>query len=117
LTSDDHIQELNREFRQIDQPTDVLAFSAQETLLPEGILEVSGVKLLGDIVISVPTALQQAKAQGHKLSDELAWLATHGLLHLLGWDHPDELSLQRMLQQQRDLLAATHLLAEVTHGN
>lgn len=70
----------------------------------------------GDIVISVPTARAQAKAQGHRLSQELAWLASHGLLHLLGWDHPDELSLQRMLQQQRQLLAAIQLDGEVAHG-
>ncbi len=116
LTSDDHIRELNREFRQIDEPTDVLAFAAQEMLAPVGIHEVSGVRLLGDIVISVQTARLQAKAQGHRLSDELAWLASHGLLHLLGWDHPDELSLQRMLQQQRQLLSAIQLGSEVTHG-
>ncbi|MCF2970039.1 rRNA maturation RNase YbeY [Synechococcus sp. Nb3U1] len=116
LTSDDHIRELNREFRQIDEPTDVLAFAAQEMLAPVGIREVSGVRLLGDIVISVQTARLQAKAQGHRLSDELAWLATHGLLHLLGWDHPDELSLQRMMQQQRQLLSAIQLGSEVTHG-
>ncbi|MEN9203629.1 MAG: rRNA maturation RNase YbeY [Thermostichus sp. DG_1_6_bins_120] len=116
LTSDDHIRELNREFRQIDEPTDVLAFAAQEMPAPVAIREVSGVRLLGDIVISVPTARLQARAQGHRLSDELAWLATHGLLHLLGWDHPDELSLQRMLQQQRQLLSAIQLGLEVTHG-
>ncbi|NJK64921.1 MAG: rRNA maturation RNase YbeY [Synechococcaceae cyanobacterium SM2_3_1] len=117
LTTDEHIRDLNREFRQVDQSTDVLAFAAQETLIPVGIKELQLFRLLGDIVISVPTARLQAKARGHKLSDELAWLAAHGLLHLLGWDHPDELSFQRMIHQQRQLLAAIHLHSEVTHGN
>ncbi len=94
----------------------MLAFAAQETLIPVGIVELSVVKLLGDIVISVPTARLQAKAHGHRLSDELAWLATHGLLHLLGWDHPDKFSLRRMLHQQRQLLAAVDLHLEVSHG-
>ncbi|MDX2272550.1 MAG: rRNA maturation RNase YbeY [Cyanobacteriota bacterium] len=116
LTTDQHIQDLNREFRYVDAATDVLAFAAQETLIPIGIRELSVTKLLGDIVISVPTARVQAKANGHKLSEELAWLASHGLLHLLGWDHPDELSLQRMLNQQRLLMAAVHLPSEVVHG-
>lgn len=116
LTSDEHIRQLNREFRHLDEPTDVLAFAAQEMFAPFGIQDITGVRLLGDIVISVPTARAQAKAQGHRLSQELAWLGSHGLLHLLGWDHPDELSLQRMLQQQRQLLAAIQLDGEVAHG-
>ncbi len=116
LTSDEHIRQLNREFRHIDAPTDVLAFAAEETSTPVELQKITGVRLLGDIVISVPTACAQAKAQGHRLSQELAWLASHGLLHLLGWDHPDELSLQRMLQQQHHLLAAIREDLEVTHG-
>ena len=59
---------------------------------------------LGDIIISVDTAFKQAIAQGHPLKTELMWLASHGLLHLLGWDHPDEASLTEMLIQQKALL-------------
>ncbi len=116
LTTDEQIQTLNRQFRQIDTPTDVLAFAAQETLLPAGIREFSMAGLLGDIVISVPTARVQAPLHGHRLSDELAWLASHGLLHLLGWDHPDDLSLQRMLHQQRQMMSWIHLSQESHHG-
>ncbi|MFS8740797.1 rRNA maturation RNase YbeY [Synechococcus sp. O70.2] len=116
LTSDERIRQLNREFRHIDAPTDVLAFAAEEMAAPVEVQKLTGVRLLGDIVISVPTACAQAKAQGHSLSHELAWLASHGLLHLLGWDHPDELSLQRMLQQQQNLLAAIQEDLEVAHG-
>ncbi|MEO0935438.1 MAG: rRNA maturation RNase YbeY, partial [Cyanobacteria bacterium J06641_2] len=59
---------------------------------------------LGDIIVSVDTARKQAIQQGHSLKIELAWLASHGFLHLIGWDHPDEESLQRMLRKQVMLL-------------
>lgn len=116
LTTDEQVQTLNRQFRNVDAPTDVLAFAAQETLLPAGIRELPIAGLLGDIVISVPTARVQAAVHGHRLSDELAWLACHGLLHLLGWDHPDDFALQRMLQQQRQMLQLIHLPQEAHHG-
>ncbi len=104
LTDDTTIQVLNRDYRQIDSPTDVLAFAALESdPLPVEILATEPL-YLGDIVISVPTATKQAIAQAHPLITELAWLAAHGLLHLLGWDHPDENELNRMLAQQEVLL-------------
>ena len=59
---------------------------------------------LGDIVVSVPTARRQALEQEHGLERELRWLVSHGLLHLLGWDHPDADSLAAMLQKQEHLL-------------
>jgi probable rRNA maturation factor len=61
---------------------------------------------LGDIVISVQTAARQAPEHGHSLERELLFLASHGLLHLLGWDHPDDTSLAAMLSRQEQLLAA-----------
>ena len=64
---------------------------------------------LGDIVISLETAAQQSQQQGHSLTVELAWLAAHGLLHLLGWDHPDAASLALMLEQQKILLTKVDL--------
>lgn len=107
LTTDAEIRVLNRQYRHYDQPTDVLAFAALETedMLPEDI-QYSQPLYLGDLVISVDTAWMQAKNQGHTLSEELVWLATHGLLHLLGWDHPDDESLDRMLKQQSKMLKA-----------
>jgi probable rRNA maturation factor len=60
---------------------------------------------LGDIVISLDTAARQASEHGHSLERELLFLASHGLLHLLGWDHPDEASLAAMLSRQERLLA------------
>ncbi|MEL7085604.1 MAG: rRNA maturation RNase YbeY [Cyanobacteria bacterium P01_A01_bin.3] len=102
LIDDERMRALNHQYRDLDTTTDVLAFAAQEADIPGSSEEPS--LMLGDIVISVPTAQRQADEQRHSLSEELAWLASHGLLHLLGWDHPDEESLQQMLQKQRDLL-------------
>lgn len=106
LTGDAEIQCLNAQYRHKNQPTDVLAFATLaanfptldgETFQPEPLY-------LGDIVISVDTANQQAREQNHSLQRELAWLASHGFLHLLGWDHPDDKMLQVMLKQQETLL-------------
>ncbi|WP_009631872.1 rRNA maturation RNase YbeY [Synechocystis sp. PCC 7509] len=105
LTNDAEIRVLNQQYRHQDKPTDVLAFAALEVDFPMTEEMRSHQPLyLGDIVISVDTASRQATEQGHSLQTELAWLATHGLLHLLGWDHPDETSLLQMLDQQAVLL-------------
>ncbi len=110
LTDDAGIRALNSDYRQQDQPTDVLSFAALESLqaLPPEALEEIPLSL-GDIIISVETAQRQAAERSHDPTTELAWLATHGLLHLLGWDHPDEASLSRMLHQQHALLQTVGL--------
>ena len=105
LTNDAEIRIFNHQYREQDKPTDVLAFAALEADFPRNEEMRSQLPLyLGDIVISVDTANRQATEQGHPLQTELAWLATHGLLHLLGWDHPDETSLLQMLERQAVLL-------------
>ncbi len=105
LTTDAEIQDLNTQYRQQDQPTDVLAFAALEVDYPQfDEIQYSLPVYLGDIVISVDMAQRQAHTQGHSLQVELAWLAAHGLLHLLGWDHPNDELLARMLSQQETLL-------------
>lgn len=104
LTDDREIQSLNAEYRHQNQATDVLSFAALEVDFPENPEMQDEPLYLGDIVISVNTAQRQAQQQGHSLPTELAWLAAHGLLHLLGWDHPDEEQLMQMLQQQVKLL-------------
>ena len=101
LTDDATIAELNGNWRQKPEPTDVLSFAALEEALPfsgDPCLE------LGDIIVSVPTARRQAAEHGHALLWELRWLVSHGFLHLLGWDHPDEAQLAAMLQRQEQLL-------------
>lgn len=108
LTTNAEIQGLNAQYRQKDQPTDVLAFAALEVDSPR--LEAIDEPLyLGDIIISVETA--QVQAQGHTLEQELAWLAAHALLHLLGWDHPTEEELLAMLQKQSWLLRQVGIIA------
>ena len=101
FTDDATITALNSTWRQQHQATDVLSFAALEEA-PE-LLEASSVEL-GDIVISLDTARRQASEFGHSLTRELRWLVSHGLLHLLGWDHPNEESLAAMLQLQEQLL-------------
>ena len=107
ITDDRSMAVLNREWRQQEGPTDVLAFAAQEAPLPpEALAELGEVEPLelGDIVVSLETAARQAQDHDHDLERELRFLACHGLLHLLGWDHPDAASLERMLARQELLL-------------
>jgi probable rRNA maturation factor len=109
LTDDATITALNRQWRQRPEPTDVLAFAAQEEAdeylipLPAGL---EAALELGDIVISLETAARQAEEHDHSLAKELLFLASHGLLHLLGWDHPDQASLAVMLARQDRLMAS-----------
>ena len=101
LTNDKKILELNHTWLGQSRSTDVLSFP----IIDETISVVSNECVeLGDIVISVPTAIRQAKENNVDLFRELRWLATHGLLHLLGWDHSDEESLNNMLLIQEQLL-------------
>jgi probable rRNA maturation factor len=111
LVSDAEITELNAEWRQKEGPTDVLAFAAQDEAT-DGSLPMPGngesePLELGDILISIETAARQAPDHGHRLEQELMFLASHGLLHLLGWDHPDEPSLAAMLARQEELVMVT----------
>jgi len=109
ITDDRSIAILNGEWRHQEGPTDVLSFAAQEAPLPPGALAEMGeddeALELGDIVISLETAARQAQDHDHDLAREMLFLASHGLLHLLGWDHPDGASLERMLARQEELLA------------
>lgn len=110
LTNDAEIQDLNAQYRHSDRPTDVLAFAELDGAgsLADPIWQ-SLPLYLGDVVISVDTAVRQATEHGCSRDQELAWLATHGLLHVLGWDHPDETHLEHMLQKQDELLAQVGL--------
>ena len=88
LTDDEHIHALNKKFRGIDRPTDVLSFAFRESDEPE-ILD-SEVEILGDIIISLERAQMQAEEFGHTYLREVIFLTVHGLLHLLGYDHIEE---------------------------
>ena len=101
LTNDKKISELNNTWLGQSKSTDVLSFP----ILDETSFVFSSESIeLGDIVISVPTAIRQAQENNVDLFRELRWLTTHGLLHLLGWDHCDKESLTQMLITQEQLL-------------
>jgi len=106
VTDDAQVQQLNREYRGLDEPTDVLSFSAQETL-PDAAAFVSAPELahyLGDVVIAYPYAAAQAPTFGRFVADELALLAVHGTLHLLGYDHATPAEEEAMWARQAAIL-------------
>ncbi len=108
LTDDDQLKTLNKEYRGVDAPTDVLSFASGETM--PGMSDDE--PYLGDIVISVPTAERQAKQGGHSLKAELQLLTVHGTLHLLGYDHEEPDEKDHMWWAQASILA--QLGAEIT---
>lgn len=101
ITDDIEIQKINSEFRGKDQPTDVISFAYREEPFPlhEGITEE-----LGDLYISIDTALKQAEEYGVTLADELKRLTIHGLLHLLGYDHEKSQEDEKIMTELEDKL-------------
>ncbi|WHX47714.1 rRNA maturation RNase YbeY [Paenibacillus woosongensis] len=118
FVTDEEIHALNREYRGIDRPTDVLSFAMNESVeeeqeivyeLEEG-EELEGFgDMLGDIIISVETAKAQSEEYGHSLNREIGFLFVHGFLHLLGYDHQDEVSEAEMMGKQEAVLAQVGL--------
>lgn len=113
------IHELNREYRGIDRPTDVLSFAMNESVdeEPEILYELEeGQSLddipdvLGDIIISVERAKEQSEEYGHSLEREIGFLFVHGFLHLLGYDHQDEPSEAEMMGKQEAVLSEVGLV-------
>jgi len=98
IGNDALLNRLNLKYRQVDAPTDVLSF-------PSGEVDPDTSNLyLGDIVISLPRALEQASAEGHPLVDELQLLVVHGTLHLLGYDHTEMTDKKSMQAAQDNIL-------------
>ena len=115
LTDNEGIQEINREQRKIDRPTDVLSFPMIEFSEPEEFQLVeehpedyfnqdTGELLLGDIVISVDKVYEQAQEFGHSAERELAFLVAHSMLHLSGYDHEEEAERLVMENKQEEIL-------------
>jgi probable rRNA maturation factor len=98
LTDNARLHELNLNYLGIDSPTDVLSFPASETD-PE-----TGGRYIGDILISIPRAQEQANAAGHPLESEVQLLVVHGVLHLLGHDHAQTEEKRRMWKAQAEIL-------------
>lgn len=110
LTTDRNIRRLNREFRGKNKATDVLSFPAEPLIETQE-------EVAGDLAVSVPTALRQAREQGHALSTELKVLILHGLLHLAGYDHEsDEGEMARLERRLRGRLGLPQGLIERTTG-
>ena len=101
LVSDEEIRVLNRDYREVDRPTDVLSFALAE---PDALADPEAAVFLGEIYVSVETARAQARAARIPLAREVAHLAIHGTLHLLGHDHPSPASRRRMAALEARLL-------------
>jgi probable rRNA maturation factor len=105
FVSNDKIHEINREYRGKDSPTDVISFAMEE--MGEGEIEIVGEgipRFLGDIIISIPKAREQADEYGHSFMRELGFLAVHGFLHLLGYDHMTKEDETEMFSRQKEIL-------------
>ena len=109
LTNDAGIHEINRQMRQVDRPTDVLSFPEFELTpgeLPdeEDADPGTGLIPLGDMVLSMERVAAQAKEYGHSRRRELAYLVTHSVLHLLGYDHLDEGVMKKQMRAREDAI-------------
>jgi probable rRNA maturation factor len=106
--TDEAIQEVNAQYRGKDLPTDVISFALEE--MSEGevaiVAEEGMPTVLGDILISVETAMRQAGEYGHDFKREIGFLALHGFLHLLGYDHMTEEEETKMFGRQKEILAS-----------
>ncbi|WP_213975252.1 rRNA maturation RNase YbeY [Tepidanaerobacter acetatoxydans] len=101
LVDDEYIQKLNRQYRSLDASTDVLSFAMRETVFEEcGSFEFQEEELLGDVVISLEKAKEQAVEYGHSFEREVGFLVVHGILHLLGYDH--EVGEEKVVMRQRE---------------
>ncbi|MGI6778671.1 MAG: rRNA maturation RNase YbeY [Acetivibrionales bacterium] len=118
LTDDRRIKEINMEQRSINRPTDVLSFPIVDMVEGKlgsylGDMDMESRQLLlGDIVISLETAARQAEEYGHTFERELAFLVCHGIFHLLGYDHQDDIQERKMILRQENVLSGLGLNRE-----
>lgn len=95
------IHKINKEYRDKDAPTDVISFALEDD---KTVIEPDGVRILGDIYISIDKVHEQALEYGHSFKRELSFLAVHGLLHLLGYDHMEKSDEEVMFKKQEEVL-------------
>lgn len=100
LTTNDVIHQINKEYRNMDRPTDVISFAYNETE------NVGPVEIVGDIIISIDKVREQAKEFGHTDKREFYYLLTHGMLHILGYDHIIEDEKKVMREKEERYLSA-----------
>ena len=102
ITNNEGIREINRDYRNIDAPTDVLSFPQYDFISPGNFAEKPEIPaMLGDIVISKERLITQADEIGHSFEDELAYLTVHSVLHLLGHDHMEEPDKKVMREREK----------------
>jgi probable rRNA maturation factor len=109
-TDDEEIRALNRIYRGKDEPTDVLSFSLREASAEETVVDLSSLEEeppLGEVYISIPTALRQAQAGGRALEEEVAFLAVHGVMHLLGYEDESPEGYEQMYRRGWEVVQAT----------
>ena len=106
FTDPETVRQLNRDYRGVDKPTDVLAFHMLQQKKADSsfALPPDGIMRLGEVVISYPQAAEQAREQGHSPERELALLIIHGILHLLNYDHEDPEEESEMREKEIELL-------------
>lgn len=110
LTNNENIRKINAEHRNIDKATDVLSFPMFDRSEIEGLRKESETEdILGDIIVSVEKVREQAEEYGHSFERELAYLVTHGMLHLLGYDHMIEEEKQVMRKREEEILGKLNL--------
>ena len=102
FVDNDYIHKLNKEYRNVDRPTDVISFALEDNKEEE----LSSVRMLGDIYISIDKAREQALEYGHSLRRELSFLSVHGILHLLGYDHMKKEDEKVMFAKKEEILNA-----------
>ena len=112
IVTDEEIHVLNRDYRNVDRATDVLSFALDEDGGEPELVGGPEVHLLGDIIISAETAMRQAEEFGHGLEREIVYLAVHGLLHLLGYDHMQEEDKVEMRAKEEEALREIKLSEE-----
>ena len=112
LVDDAASHELNRTYRGIDRPTDVLSFALDEGEEEPEVDDDEIEHLLGDVIISAPTAVRQGEEYGHGLEREMTYLAVHGMLHLLGYDHMEEKDKLIMRKREEEVLRRLDLAEE-----
>jgi len=111
ITDDETVRELNRQFRGVDAPTDVLAFSTESK--EQFVTAPECLPYLGDVVISYQRALAQAEELGHGVGEELKLLVVHGILHLLGYDHEEEAAARKMREREEHILCLLEIRNQV----
>ena len=111
VCDDEFIHNLNLQYRNVDRPTDVLSFGSDE-VDPE-----SGIRYLGDIIISLPRASAQAAEANHPVTDEISMLAIHGVLHLSGYDHQTDEEKSLMWAKQSEYLHSLGIEMGVFSGD